>query len=183
MVRKILFAILFFPIFAQAGTKPSAQEIAVQLLKNAHGGVELQTINGRTSYLFFVGTSYFHYFNKNVYFNPGLDFKWGQYPTFNNEYINTSSLAVPLKVGYTVASDNGVGANFFGGVVYEQILHTSYDSDYSFPINNSQVAVTAGARINLMNTVGFTVSYAYGLIPLYKDGSGRISSFSFSFNF
>ena len=183
MVRKILFAILLFPVLVQAGTKPSTQEVLIQLLRNAHGGVGVQTINGETSYSVFVGTSYFHYLNKNFYLNPGLDFKWGQYPTFNGENIKTSSLVVPLTVGYTVASDNAIGANFFSGIIYEQILHTDYNNNYRYPINSSQVAVTAGARINIVNTVGFTVSYAYGLIPLYKDGSGRVSSFSFSFNF
>ena len=183
MAEKVLFiSALLFSIGMQAATSTS-QEVLKQLVKNAHGGVEVHTVNGETGYSGYVGTGYVHYFYKEkAYVKPEVDFKWGEY-RYQNEYaIQTTSIVIPVTLGYQLFQQESVGMSIFGGVRYEQILYSvSNNPDYG--INNSQAGITAGTSLRLMDKFSINASYYYGLTTLFKDGSGRISSFSFSINF
>jgi ligand-binding sensor domain-containing protein len=183
MIRKILFiAAWFFPFGMQAAA-PTSQEVVNQLVRNAHGGMEVYTINGVTSYFGYVGTGYVHYFyEQRAYVKPELDLKFGEFKHQSAYSVKTTSLALPVTVGYHVFQQESVRMTLFGGGRYEQIL-SSTDNTYSSPVNNSQVGLTAGTSLRLLNNFSINAAYYYGLTSLFKDGSGRIRSFSLSFNF
>ena len=183
MIRKILFmAVWLFPLGIQAGG-PTSQEVVNQLIRNAHGGVEIHTINGETSYSGYVGTGYVHYFYENrAYVKPEVSVKWGEYRYQSAYHVKTTSIAIPVTLGYQLFQQGGVGMNIFGGARYEQIISSS-DNNYEYPLNTSQVGLTAGTSLRLMDKFSINASYYYGLTTLFRDGSGRITSFNFSFNF
>jgi hypothetical protein len=182
---KRIFFILFIllPCFIQA--KTDSQNIGKQLLNNIQGGVEINNVNGRTSYYVYAGTGYKYYFYKQMYLFPQINFKWGQYrhdPDNKNNYTETTSIALPLTVGYDVFQKNSININLYAGIRYEQILYTSFNS-YSSKVNSSQIGLLGGASIQLSPHFGLTVSYYYGLTSLYQDGTGKTSSFNFAFLF
>lgn len=185
MIRKILLLIaaclLSFTI--QAGSQAS-QIILKQLIENAHGGVELHTIDGQTSYSGYVGTGYQYYFYKQkAYIKPELDIKWGEYKYQSGYHVETASIAIPVTIGYHLFQQKDIiGMTVFGGGRYEQIVHSA-NNNYAYGINNAQAGLTAGTSISFFNKFSINASYYYGLTTLYKDGSGRVSSFNFSFNF
>ena len=183
MKRILLLAFIFAPFVANA-QKATSQEVINQLLRNMRGGVEVVNINGRSSFHTYVGTGYKHYFRpSNAYLFPQADFKWGRYDV-GNGYIETSSLAIPVLIGYELFAQDLIGLNVFTGGRYEQVLHSSHSTNaISNKINNTQVGVLGGANIRLANRFGITASYYYGLTPLFQDGTGRISSFSLAFTF
>lgn len=182
MKKLIVLFTLFIPP-ATFAAKPSVQEVLMQLVKNAHGGMEMQTIDGQVGYSGYVGTGYTHYFAENrAYLKPEIEVKWGEYRHTGDYQLQTTSLMIPVTVGYNLFKQESLAMDLFGGIRYEQILHTA-KNNYSSNVNNSQVGVRAGTSIRLLNTISLNISYYYGLTSLYKDGSGRISSFSFSFNF
>lgn len=181
--RLFLFiTILLFPVIVWAA-KPTSTEILREFARNTHGGMEVNTVDGKTSYSGYVGTGYRFFFYKNkAYVKPEIDVKWGQYRYESDYKVETTSIAVPVTVGYNLFQEEFLGMNLFGGVRYEQILHSS-NNNYNSGINNSQVGLTAGTSIRLLNTISFNISYYYGLTSLFKDGTGKVSSFNFSFNF
>ena len=184
MKRFLFLSFLLLPLMVQA-QKVNSQEIVNQLVNNLHGGVEVHTVDGRQSYYAYAGTGYKYYFYENkAYFFPQVDFKWGQYRYDNNNknYTETTSIAFPLTVGYDFLQQSIISMNVYGGVRYEQILYTSYNT-YHSKVNNAQVGFLGGAAIRLAQRFGVTVSYYYGLTSLYQDGTGRTSSFSFAFTF
>ncbi|MDR1729300.1 MAG: PorT family protein [Prevotellaceae bacterium] len=184
MTKKILLIAACLFSFGLYAKSPTSQEIIQQLLRNAHGGVELHSIDGRTSYSGFAGTGYVHYFYKEkAYIKPEISVKWGEYKYSNNYHVKTTSLAVPVTVGYQLFQEKLIGMNIFGGVRYEQILHSSDNNNSAGKLNTSQAGLTAGTSIRLANAFSINASYYYGLTTLFRDGSGRISSFGFSFNF
>ena len=184
MVRKILFIVtawLFF-IGMQAAA-PTSQEVLNQLVRNAHGGMEVHVINGVTSYSGYVGTGYMHYFYKELaYVKPEVAVKWGEYRYQDAYHVTTTSIAVPVTVGYRLFQQGGIGMNVFGGVRYEQILNST-NNNYGHDVNTTQVGLTAGTSVRLLDKFSINASYYYGLTTLFRDGSGRITSFNFSFNF
>jgi hypothetical protein len=183
MRKLILLFTLLVPFLPTHATKPSGQEIVMQLVKNVHGGMEVHNIDGKTSYSGYVGTGYIHYFAKNkAYLKPEIDIKWGEYRYEGGYALQTTSLMIPVTVGYNLFRNETIGMNIFGGIRYEQILQTS-QNNYSSKVNNSQVGLNAGTSIRLLNFVSLNVSYYHGLTSLFRDGTGKISSFSFSFNF
>lgn len=183
MAKKIaLISALLLSFGMQAATSTS-QEVLNQLVRNAHGGVEVHTINGVTSYSGYVGTGYMYYFYKEqAYVKPEISAKWGEYRFQNAYHVKTASMVLPVTVGYRLFQQGAIGMDIFGGVRYEQILYST-DNTYPYSLNNSQVGLTAGTSVRLMNKFSINASYYYGLTTLYKDGSGRVTSFSFSFNF
>ncbi len=184
MTKKILFiAVCLFSLGLYAKS-PTSQEVIQQLLRNAHGGVELHNINGQTSYSGFAGTGYVYYFYKErAYVKPEISVKWGEYKYQSSYRVKTTSIAVPVTVGYQLFQQEWIGMSIFGGVRYEQILHSTDNTNTTSALNTSQAGLTAGASLRLANTFSINAGYYYGLTTLFKDGSGRISSFSFSFNF
>ena len=183
MKHLLFLSFALLPMLAQA-QKITSQEVVKQLVNNLHGGVEMHNVDGRTSYFAYAGTGYKYYFyEKKAYFFPQIDFKWGQYryDSDSNNYTETASIAFPLTVGYDLPL-NGIVLNVYGGARYEQILHTSYNT-HSSKVNAAQAGLLGGAAIKLANRFGVTASYYYGLTPLYQDGKGRTSSFSFAFLF
>ena len=183
MIKKILFmAAWLFPFGMQAAS-PTSQEILTQLLRNAHGGVEIYTTNGQTGYFVYVGTGYQYYFYKQkAYIRPDIDFKWGEHRYQSGYHVETASIALPVTVGYHLLQQNDIRITVFGGGRYEQIVYSA-NNNYEYGINNSQAGLIAGTSIGFLSKFSINVSYYHGLTSLYKDGSGRISSFSFSFNF
>jgi len=186
LMKKIaLLSILFISLGAKAAT-PTSQDVLMQLVKNAHGGVELVKIDGQTSYRGYVGTGYQYFFYKEkAYVKPEIDVRWGEIRYKNNtdnHYVKTTSIAVPVTVGYNVFQQDLIGMNIFGGVRFEQILNSS-NKNFETKINNSQIGLTGGASMRLMNKFSVNASYFYGLTSLFNDGTGKMSAFSFSFNF
>ena len=182
-MKKIVFlSALLFSFGAKAAT-PTSQDVLMQLVRNAHGGVELVTIDGQTSYTGYVGTGYQYFFYKNkAYVKPEIDVRWGEIRYKDSYHVQTTSIAIPVTVGYNVFQTDLIGMNVFGGGRFEQILNST-NNNYGHDVNNSQVGLTGGTSIRLLNKFSINASYYYGLTSLYKDGSGRIQSFSFSFNF
>lgn len=181
----LLFLSLFFVLICISAKKSKASDIGMQLLKNAHGGVSVNKVNKHTSYAGYVGTGYKYYFYKNsAYLYPQIDLQCGQYKhdTSNDSYTETTSLAIPVVLGYDLVSSNVIGVNLYVGGRYEQILHTSHNT-YSAGVNNSQAGLLGGATIRIANKFGVTLSYYYGLTNFYRDGTGKVSSFNFAFNF
>jgi len=145
--------------------------------------MEVYTINGVTSYAGYVGTGYVHYFYKELaYVKPEISVKWGEYRYQDAYHVTTTSVAIPVTVGYQLFQQEGVGMNVFGGVRYEQII-SSTNNNYEYGINTTQVGLTAGTSVRLMSRFSISASYYYGLTSLFRDGSGRITSFSFAFSF
>ena len=178
----MFIAVWLFPLGMQAAS-PTSQEILKQLIRNAHGGMEIHNINGQTSYSVYVGTGYQYYFYKQkAYVRPDIDLKWGEYRSQGGYSVETASIALPVTVGYHLFQLNNLRMTVFGGGRYEQILYST-NNTYSYGINSAQAGLTAGTSIGFFNKFSINVSYYYGLTTLYKDGSGRISSFNFSFNF
>jgi len=184
MAKKILFiAAWLFSLGLQAAS-PTSQEVVQQLIRNAHGGVELHNVNGQTSYSGFVGTGYVHFFyQQKAYIKPEVSVRWGEFRYQSNYYVKTTSIAVPVTVGYQLFQQQSVGMNIFGGVRYEQILHSSDSNNAASAINTSQAGLIAGTSLRLLSRFSINASYYYGLTTLFRDGSGRITSFSLSFNF
>ncbi len=184
MAKKILFiTACLFSLNLQAKS-PASQEILLQLLRNANGGVELHTVNGQTSYSGFVGTGYVHFFYKQkAYVKPEISVRWGEYKYQSSYHVKTTSIALPVTVGYQLFQSDWIGMNVFGGGRYEQILQSSDNNNTAQKLNTSQAGLTAGASLRLVNTLSINVSYYYGLTTLFKNSNDRISSFSFSFNF
>jgi len=116
MAKKILFiAAWLFSLGLQAAS-PTSQEVVQQLIRNANGGVELHNINGQTSYSGFVGTGYIHYFyRQKAYLKPELTVRWGEYRYQNIYHVKTTSIAVPVTVGYHLFQQQSVGMSVFGG--------------------------------------------------------------------
>ena len=183
MTKKLLFiAAWLFSLGLQAA-KPTSQEVVQQLVRNAHGGLELININGQTSYSGFIGTGYTHFFYKQLaYVKPEITVRWGEYKFQSSYHVRTTSIALPVTVGYRLFQNEFVGMSVFGGGRYEQILSAT-DNNYAYDLNRSQAGLTAGASIRLLNKFSINASYYYGLTTLFKDGSGRITSFNFSINF
>jgi len=184
MKRLVLLPFLLLPLLVQA-QKVTSKELVTQLVKNIHGGVEMHTVDGRQSYYVYAGTGYKYYFyEQKAYFFPQIDFKWGQYRYDNNNknYTETASIALPLTVGYDLPIKGIINMNVYGGVRYEQIVYTIRNS-YTSKVNNAQAGLLGGTTIRLADRFGITVSYYYGLTSLYKDGTGRTSSFNFAFLF
>ncbi len=183
MTKKILFIAACLFSFGLHAKSPTSQEVIQQLLRNAHGGVELHNVNGQTSYSGFAGTGYVYYFyRQKAYVKPEISVKWGEYKYQSSYHVKTTSIAVPVTVGYQLFQQELIGMSIFGGVRYEQILHSA-ENNYSSGINTSQAGLTAGTSVRLLNKFSINASYYYGLTTLFKDGSGKISSFNFSFNF
>jgi len=184
MIRKILFIIAAWLLFSgMQAASPTSQEIITQLLRNATGGIEIHNINGQTSYSGFVGTGYVHYFYENkAYIRPDIAVKWGELRFSSEHQIRTTSIALPVTVGYHVLQQNNMRMTLFGGGRYEQFLRAESNNNAN-NINNSQVGLTTGASLNFSNRFGINASYYHGLTSLFRDGSGKITSFSFSFNF
>ena len=182
MIRKSLFIVAWlFSIGIQAST--TSQEVINQLLRNAHGGVEIHNINGQTSYSGFVGTGYqFYFYEQKAYVRPDIQVKWGELRFQSGHHIKTTSIALPVTVGYHVFQQENVRMTLFGGGRYEQFLRSESNSP-DFAINTTQLGLTTGATIGFFNRFGISANYYHGLTSLFKDGSGKITSFSFSFNF
>jgi hypothetical protein len=81
-----------------------------------------------------------------------------------------------------VFNEELLGMEIFGGGRYEYIFNAT-NNTYDSSVNSSQFGLTAGTSIRLLNTVSLNVSYFYGLTSLFSDGTGKTSSFNFSFNF
>jgi len=186
MTKKILFVSTLLLLFVmQRMVAVNSQEVVNQLIHNAHGGVEILNVNGASSYFVYAGTGYMHYFyEKKAYVKPEIDFKYGEYSARgSSNSVKTSSVAIPVTVGYHVFQESAIGMNIFGGVRYEYIFHSDFGKNYDGPgINNNQVGLTLGTSVRLISRFSINASYYYGLTPLYKGGE-RVTSFSFSFNF
>lgn len=183
MLKKIVFIAAWLFSFTMQAASPTSQEILKQLVQNAHGGMEIHNINGQTSYFGYVGTGYqFYFYKQKAYVRPDIDFKWGEYRYQSGYHVETASFALPVTVGYHIFQQNDIRMTIFGGGRYEQIIHSA-NNNYAYGINNAQAGLTAGASIRLLNKFGINVGYYHGLTSLFKDGSGRISSFNFSVNF
>ena len=180
-MKKIgLLSVLLFSLGAKAAA-PTSKDVLMQLLRNAHGGMELVSIDGKTSQMWYVGTGYQYFFYKQkAYVKPEIDLKWGEIRYKNTDYVQTTSIAIPVTVGYNVFQGAALGMNVFGGVRYEQILHSS---NKNVGINNSQVGLTGGTSIRLLSKFSVNASYYYGLTALFKDSNEKVRSFQFSFNF
>ncbi len=182
MTKKLLVAfLLVFCVSIQ--TAKTNQHVLKQLATNLHGGLELHTIGGVTSYGGLVGTGYQFYFYKDkAYVKPEFDLKFAQYRYEHDYHVNAGSIAIPVTVGYNLLQTKPLGITLFAGIRYEQFLYTA-NNNYPYDTNNSQFGLTPGLSFRFFNKVSINASYYYGLTSLYKDGSGKISSFNFSFNF
>ena len=184
-MSKRFFAIMLTALFSALTVNASdkSNEVLRQLIKNLHGGMEVHTTDGTKSYSGYVGTGYKLYFYKDkAYIKPEIDVKWGQFKYDGGHEVETSSVAVPVTVGYHVFNEELLGMEIFGGGRYEYIFNAT-NNTYSSSVNSSQFGLTAGASIRLLNAVSLNVSYFYGLTSLFSDGTGKTSSFNFSFNF
>jgi hypothetical protein len=182
MTRKTIILFVFALLSLQA-TIAQQKGVVEQLITNLHGGMEVTTINGATSYAGYVGTGYQLYFYENkAYVMPQIDVKWGQYKYGNYAVDNVTSIVVPVTVGYNMVRSSMLSLTVYGGVRYEQVIHSGTNT-YESSLNNSQFGLTPGASLRLFNKFGVSVSYYYALTSLYKDGKGRASAFNFSINF
>lgn len=181
---KIITTIIFALSIVSGMAKTSSEDVIKQLINNAHGGVDVHTIDGETSVSGYAGTGYYFYFDdeNKLYLYPAIDINWGEYKARDGYSMKTTSLIIPVTLGYNIFSTDLIGMNIFGGVRYEQILHVT-DSSYDTDINRSQVGLTTGATLRIAQKINLNASYYYGLTTLFEDGSGRVTSFNFSFNF
>ena len=184
MKRFCLMVALTFLGVAGIQAKSNSKDIANQLISNLHGGGEMHTVDGVTSYSGYVGTGYVYYFDDKdrFYINPTIDAKWGEYRSEGNYSMKTTSVAVPVTLGYRLFTNELIGMNLFGGVRYEQILNIE-GNKYMSEVNKSQVGLTGGTSLRLLDSFSLNVSYYYGLTSLFADGTGKTSSFNISFNF
>lgn len=178
----IPFCLLFLTFFS-VSAKTDGKDVLIELIKNAHGGVEVHDVDGRKSYTGYVGTGYKFYLDdkKKLFLYPGIDFKWGEYRAEGGGFRSTS-VAVPITVGYDLFDNEIIGMNLYGGVTFEQFISVT-DQNTDAKVNRSQAGLTGGTSIRLMNKISINASYYYGLTTLFNDGNGRTSSYNFSINF
>ena len=175
------FFVLLLPFSLSA--KNDGKEIVKELIKNAHGGVEVHDVDGRQSYSGYVGTGYrFYLDNQNrLYVYPAIDFKWGEYRAEGGSFRSTS-VAIPVTVGYDVIRNEIIGMQIYGGVTFEQFFSVT-DKNTDAEVNRSQAGLTGGTSIRLLDKISINASYYYGLTTLFNDGNGRTTSYNFSINF
>ncbi|MCQ2193791.1 MAG: PorT family protein [Paludibacteraceae bacterium] len=184
-VWTVLFCVLasFFS-FASVQAKTDGKDVVKQLIENAHGGVEVHDVDGHQSLSGYVGTGYrFYLDDKNrLYVYPAIDIKWGEYRADGGGFKSTS-VALPITMGYKLFDNEAIRMDLFGGVTFEQILSVT-DNDISYgEVNRSQAGLNGGTTIRLLNKFSINASYYYGLTSLFNDGNGCTRSYNFSINF
>ncbi len=107
---------------------------------------------------------------------------------YNLEQIQTAGAilsydAVTRYEGvYTNLITDLIAMDVYGGARYEQILNVE-GNDYPSKVNTSQLGLTGGTALRFFNKFSINASYYYGLTSLFADGTGKTTSFNFSFNF
>jgi hypothetical protein len=179
-----LLILMAFFCLMNAQAKSDPKDIPNQLIRNLHGGCELHTVDGVSSYSGYVGTGYYYYLDKHdrLYINPAVDVKWGEYRSDNGYSMKTTSVAIPITVGYKLFQTDLIAMDVYGGARYEQILNVE-GNDYPSKVNTSQLGLTGGTALRFFNKFSINASYYYGLTSLFADGTGKTTSFNFSFNF
>lgn len=183
-LKYIFWAVFSLPYFS-ASAKSDGKDIVKQLINNAHGGMEVHNVDGRQSYSGYVGTGYRFYLDEKnrLYIYPAIDVKWGEYRADGGGFKSTS-IALPVTVGYDLFNNEVIGMKLYGGVEFEQFLSvTDTNLDSGVDVNRSQAGLTGGTSIRLLNKFSINASYYYGLTTLFNDGNGRTSSYNFSINF
>lgn len=177
-----LFSLLLFSFPISA--KSSGNSILKELVNNAHGGVELHDVDGRKSYSGYVGTGirFFLDDRNRFYIYPAIDLKWGEYRADGGGFKSTS-IALPVTLGYEVFNTDAISMNVYGGTTVEQFLTVSDEQYEDKSINRTQAGLTGGVSLRLLNRFSVNASYYYGLTTLFNDGSSRTRSYNFSINF
>lgn len=164
--------------------RSNTDDILKELIHNAHGGMELHDVDGRQSYSGYVGTGYrFFLDDKNrFYVYPAIDVKWGEYRADGGGFKSTS-VALPVTVGYELFNTDLISMNLYGGATFEQFISITDQQFDDKHVNRSQAGLTGGVSIRLANKFSINASYYYGLTTLFNDGSSYTRSYNFSVNF
>lgn len=197
-MKKVKFEILItflLPLFLssqiyaqeQAGKEKKSlrdNDVLMQIISNVNVGYSMYRTDDYRWNNIYVGTAYGQRFEKlpDAYWQIGAGFNRSDYTllagsTWGDSSFTTGSLSIPFTLGYHVFNSSEIGLNLFMGPSYEIIF---YQGKSDSKVQRSQIGLSAGTRLRILNAISFQISYSYYPTSLLSNGTLNRSAISVS---
>ncbi len=113
--------------------------------------------------------------------NPSINhssYTFNSSSVFGSGDVTTTSLALPIIVGYRLLRTQFLNVNVYTGPHLEYIFYTNSENDNLKDVERFQSGIRVGANVSLMRNLGLTFEYAYYPTKLYRNGDFTRTSFS-----
>lgn len=190
-IKKLVLSLIL--VFSSVAV--SAQnDLNRQLWRNTNIGWDVYRTENYRWRNIFVGSGYFYRFETlpKMYAYGGMNMNWSKYTLYgngsyalmeNNAILKTTSLTVPLYVGYQAFQTKGFRLNLYTGPAFEMILASKLDG-YSYDkINRFQTGWTMGSTLRFLYLFRARVAYSYYPTSLLTDFNMPRSAFTLSVGF